>query len=199
LPQPFFGNPLKARVVVLTLNPGVGPHDYYGEYGDPPLRRALLASYRQPNRHGSFMWLDPKHSWHGGFFYWNGRLRGTIRKLAHRWNIPHSAALRRFACLFACVELFPYHSARFGIPDSILESLPSVRLARSFAREVLVPRARRRECLLIVARSAERWHISKAPNVIVYRGTETRAAFLTPESRGGRCIVRYLSNRRIAV
>src|ERR1041384_1395391 len=49
LPQPFFGNLSKARVVVLSLNRGVGPEDYYGEYRDPVLRQALLASYRQPN------------------------------------------------------------------------------------------------------------------------------------------------------
>src|SRR5574341_1060798 len=60
LPQPFFGNPLKAAVIVLTLNPGVEPHDYYGEYRDARLRRAILASYQQPERFGHFMWLDPQ-------------------------------------------------------------------------------------------------------------------------------------------
>ncbi len=32
IPQPFCGNVYSARVVILALNPGLNPLDYFGEY-----------------------------------------------------------------------------------------------------------------------------------------------------------------------
>lgn len=185
-------------MVVLTLNPGVGPHDYYGEYRDPVLRRALLNSYRRPDRHGSFMWLDPRFSWHGGFAYWHGHLKSLIRTLAERWGVERAAAQRRFAHLFAYMELCPYHSSSFSVSNKTLNHLRSVELARSFAPDVLRARAASGKCLLIVARRADPWGLRASPNVVVYRGPEARAARLTPSSRGGRRILRFLSGAIVA-
>lgn len=192
LPQPFFGDPNRARVVILTLNPGVGPHDYFGEYETPGLRRALLSSLRNPTNSRGFLFLDPRFSWHGGFAYWHGRLKGVIEVLAHRWKLSIPDAHRKVASSIATLELLPYHSSRFGLPKGVLRDLPSVQLARSFAREVLLPRAKNGECLIIMARSAVRWGLKPGRNILVYSGSEARAAFLTPQSRGGRAIVRFL-------
>lgn len=47
IPQPFFGDPLTARVVVLTLNPGLNPHDYFAEYRVHGFREQLIANLRR--------------------------------------------------------------------------------------------------------------------------------------------------------
>jgi len=42
LPMPFVGNLERASIFILMLNPGVGPHDYFGEHGLTEYRDALL-------------------------------------------------------------------------------------------------------------------------------------------------------------
>ncbi len=192
LPQPYFGDPATARVVVLALNPGVGPHDYFGEYEVPAFRRALLRSRLRSGRRQGFLFLDPRFSWHGGFGYWHGRLRGVIERLADHWQVPIHKAHSRFARLFATIELLPYHSASFEMPVRILHQLPSVRLARSFVKDVLLRRAAAGRCLVVISRSAGLWGLPSRRNVLLYRGPEARAAFLTPGSRGGRRILTFL-------
>jgi len=76
LPQPFCGDVRGASIYILALNPGLGPHDYFGEYKVPKFRRALLSALKQrvSGNHLKFHWLDPQFSWHGGFRWWHGRL-----------------------------------------------------------------------------------------------------------------------------
>jgi len=81
LPQPFGGDPLSARVVVLLLNPGLGPHDAFAESTQPDFQAALMATLRRANG-GSFLFLDPHFGWHGGFQWWNRKLERTIQELA---------------------------------------------------------------------------------------------------------------------
>lgn len=192
LPQPFFGNPATASVVVLALNPGVGPHDYFGEYRVPAYRRALVRSRKTAGASAGFLFLDPRFSWHGGFGYWHGRLRAVIAQLASHWRVPVPRATEKFARLFATIELLPYHSTAFGMSAKIMNHLPSVHLARAFVHDVLIPRAQANRCLIIVTRSARYWRLRKGRNVLVYRGTEARSAFLTPRSRGGARILAFL-------
>src|SRR5262245_22036631 len=46
IPQPFFGNIDPAPVVILTLNPGLSPIDYYSERFVEGYRRALVKNLR---------------------------------------------------------------------------------------------------------------------------------------------------------
>ena len=101
-------------------------------------------------------------------------------------------ALSFFAKSVAALELLPYHSASFGLPARIMNDLHSVCLARSYVSEVLVPRARRGGALLIAARQAGTWGLAEEEHTIVYKGSETRAAYFTPDSRGGKAILRHL-------
>ncbi|HKD99676.1 MAG TPA: hypothetical protein VKE69_01595, partial [Planctomycetota bacterium] len=129
IPQPFFGDLARASIFVLLLNPGVGPHDYYGEFEVPAFRDALLANLRQEFPPGSvpFVFLDPQFSWHGGYDWWHGKLARVIARLAHENDMPFAAARRFVAERLACIELLPYHSASFGIGDRWIQDLPSVR------------------------------------------------------------------------
>lgn len=142
LPQPFVGNSAKASIVVLMLNPGFHPGDF-AEVSSAPLREALVQNLHGQALHCPF--LDPTFAAHPGFDYWHGRLRGVVRQLGDRFGWRYQYTLQRFAAEFASLELFPYHSAKFGVNDAVLARLASVTLMKSFVHEVLVPRTNKRE------------------------------------------------------
>ena len=129
LPMPFVGNLKTASVFLLMLNPGFGPHDYFGEYGVADYRVALLDNLRQTNRN-SFLFLDPRFSWHGGYGYWHNKLQNVITSFAKKVGISYGRARRFFQLQVAAIELAPYHSVNCKIPDRVFNSLQSVKLAR---------------------------------------------------------------------
>lgn len=193
LPQPFFGDVARARVVILTLNPGLHPIDYYAEFCVREYKQAALDSLRrQFNPKYPFIWFDPRFSWHSGFSYWHGRFAGLVNKFAVDLGIRRAKALSFFAKSVATLELLPYHSKSFGLPRRIMNKLPSVRLARSFVSDVLEPRAQSGEVQLVVTRKAKLWGLSENRKTIVYKGSESRGAYLTPQSRGGKAILKQL-------
>ena len=195
LPQPFFGDLRRASIYVLLLNPGLGPHDYYGEYAVPAFRKALLANLRQDFRRGSvpFLFLDPQFSWHGGFAWWHGKLAGVISSLATTWSVPFAAARFRIAHELACIELVPYHSSNFRDAGDWIARLKSVALARAFVHDVVVPRVRRGRAIIIVTRQVKIWDLPKHPRIVCYSNQEARAAHLSPESQGGKAILNHLA------
>lgn len=197
IPQPFFGDLERASVFLLLLNPGLGPDDYFGEYQVPGFRDSLLANLRQDfsGRALPFQFLDPQFAWHGGFDWWHSKLAQVIQELAKTWRIPFSAARAQLARSIASIELFPYHSASFHDAEGWLQSLPSVQLARRYVHDVLLPRVRSKEAIVIVTRKARIWDLPEEDGVIVYTGGEARGAHLTPESPGGRGILAHLLRR----
>ncbi len=194
LPMPFVGNLETASVFVLMLNPGLGPSDYFGEYRVPEYRAALRANLRQ-ERDRPFFFLEPRYSWHGGFAYWHGKLHGLIGSLAQRNGISYGGARQLLQSQLAVLQLAPYHSPRSALSNRLLSALPSVALARAFAVEVLLPRAREGDCLVVVCRKAKTWGLPEMGNVVVYCASEARAAHLGPASRGGKAILEFLDHR----
>ena len=198
LPVPFIGDMEKAKVVLLLLNPGLDPADYFGELEVPDFRSRLVDNLRQDfnRREYPFLYLDPSIAWHSGYRYWHGKFQGIIAELAKRWGVTYAEGRLRFSKKVACVELFPYQSVRCSLPERIRRELPSAKLARDYVRDVLKPRSVVGEVLLIVMRQTEEWNLSESEYVVIYKGAETRAAHLTPASRGGRRIVEFLCNLR---
>lgn len=191
LPIPFVGNLRSGSVFLLMLNPGFGPHDYFGEYEVPEYRDAPVNNLRQgPNN--SFLFLDPRFSWHGGFDYWHTKLRDVIAALAKSVCISYGEARKFVQSRIAAVELAPYHSANFSVPKRVFDSLQSVELARAFVREVLLPRAKAGECLLVATRAVKRWDLPRHRNIVLYGPAEARSAHLSVRSRGGSAILRFL-------
>jgi hypothetical protein len=192
--MPFVGDLLRASIYVLLLNPGVGPHDYFGEYEVPAYRNALLANLRQQFGAGQlpFTFLDPLHSWHGGFAWWHGKLAAVIKKLSLGLGVSFASARAKLATELASLELVPYHSSTFRDPDKWRQTLTSVALAKNFVSEVIFPRVERGEAIVIVARQTALWGLADHPGVIRYTGAQARAAHLTPDSPGGRAILERL-------
>lgn len=197
LPKPFLGDLRRASIYVLLLNPGVGPHDYYGEYEVAKFRRALLANLRQEFELGSppFLFLDPQYSWHGGFGWWNGKLAGVIAALAYTWAVPFAEARTRLARELASIELVAYNSPSFRDGGRWIQRLQSVALAQTFVHDTVLPKVRSGKAIVIAARRAEAWNLPNHRAIIRYSPQEARAAHLSPKSRGGSEILRHLGRR----
>lgn len=156
LPMPFLGNLRRARVFLLSLNPGLGPHDYFGEHQVDEYRSALLANLKQ-DRNVRFPFLDPAHFWHGGSAYWAPRLRGITEGVQSGLNIKPREAREVCAAHIAVLELVPYHSANFRMSRRGIDTLASTNLIRDFVFTELLPRHRSKDCKLIVLRSRDLW------------------------------------------
>jgi len=194
LPQPFVGDLQRASIYILSLNPGCGPQDYFGEYTVKEYHDALLANLKQ-RFNGSdfpFLMLDPKYSW--GFRYWHRKLSAIILKLSKKWEVSFADARRVLASQVASLELFPYHSSSFHDFGGWLKrnELESVTLARRFAEEVICPRVKAGDAIAIVLRKAKFWNFPKMKGVVAYGRSEAQSANLTPTSRGGKAILKQL-------
>lgn len=193
LPQPFFGDVRRASVYILMLNPGLGPTDYYGEYEVPAYRTALLDNLKQKfhNDKNPFLFLDPQFAWHGGFDWWHGKLAKVIECLASYWNISFAEARVRLGSKLASIELIPYHSLSFRDSDKWLRNLCTVKLAKSYVSEFVFPRVRQRKAIVIVTRKVKEWNLPHLDGVFTYTSGQARGAHLTPDSPGGRAILRH--------
>lgn len=156
LPMPYLGNLRRARVFLCSLNPGLGPHDYFGEHHVPAYSNALLKNLRQ-DRDARFPFLDPAHAWHGGSAYWAPRLRGITEGVQKRLGIDPREAREICANHIAVLELVPYHSGNFKLNRRSIDSLESTNLIRNFVFSELLPRHLSKDCKLIVLRSRNLW------------------------------------------
>lgn len=195
LPQPFLGDLRRASIYILGLNPGLGPGDYYAEYEVPRFKRALLLNLKQKSSRHSvpFLFLDPQYAWHGGFGWWHAKLAKVISHLAEKtWGVPLAHARARLAGKLASIELVPYHSLNFA--SYWTRHLPSVALARNFVHDVVLAKVRRGDAIVVALRRAGDWNLPKHPGIVTYGRKQARAASLSPESKGGKAILRHLSN-----
>jgi hypothetical protein len=193
IPQPYAGDLRKAKVVIVLLNPGLTFTDYWGEAHISGFRERLIKNLRQTFDDSCdfpFLWLNPDLCWHGGFVWWERKLRDVTTKIAERcFNGSYRDALWDLSKRIASAELFPYHSSTFGA-HSILESLPSVKAMREFVRNGLLQRADGGLTKLIVTRQAEGWKLPTShEHVVIYPKSQARGASLGPDSRGGKAIL----------
>jgi hypothetical protein len=187
LPIPYSGNLRTADIVVLLLNPGFSFSDYYEsrspEFCDR-LKKTLAQNFtgvRFP-----FVWLDPEYCWHGGFRWWEQKLRAVISRIAkEKFSGKYLEALRDMSNRLALVELIPYHSSSFTA-HGLIRDLPSACAARRFAQDA----ASQGDKTIIVTRQAASWNLSvENDHLVVYEGGLTRGASLGPSSPGGKAIL----------
>ena len=194
LPQPYGGDLRKAEIFILLLNPGLGYTDYWGESRMESFRKRLESNLRQDLEgiEFPFLWLDPELCWHGGFVWWEKKLREVINVIAReRFNGRYIDALRDVSKKLASLELLPYHSFSFGA-HRLIDELPSVKVIREFVRGKLVQEAKSGKKTLIVTRQQNAWNLpTREKNIIIYTGGHTRGASLGTNSEGGKAILRH--------
>jgi hypothetical protein len=194
LPVPYEGDLNRAEIVILLLNPGFSYGDYWAETNRPEFRQRLKDNLRQSfdGVEFPFLELDPQFCWHGGFVWWEKKLRNVITQIAaKKYEGRYLDALRDLSGKLACVELVAYHSPSFRA-HAVIDQLPSVKIVRKFVRESLGPAANEDKRTVIVTRQAKAWGLPLgAKNVVTYKGGETRGASLSPKSPGGKAILRH--------
>ena len=198
LPMPFVGDLVNADIVILLLNPGFETADYVAGGLGSALRTACADTIRQRVSEFAipFIFLDPQFCWSGGYRWWEGKLRGVLAEFARHRGLSYLEALKATSRRLAVLEYFPYCSN--SGPEGLKE-LPSSTVARNYVHEAVLPRARKGDLTLVVTRQANAWGITSeydnGSDIIVYAGGETRAAHLSPGSRGGKAILnRLLAN-----
>lgn len=96
--------------------------------------------------------------------------------------------MRSLSQRLAVIELIPYHSGSFKA-YKIIEKLPSAQAARDYVQKAVLPKARRGDAVVIVTRKVREWRVG-GKNVILYKGSETRGASMSPRSKGGLAILK---------
>lgn len=198
LPVPYVGDIRRAKIVILSLNPGLEYTDCWAESKMPAFRMRLKENLQQSLIGADFPFygLDPQFCWHSGFVYWEKKLRDVIVRIAaERFNENYFDALRDLSKEFACLELIPYHSSSFHAHSLVKKHLPSVEMVKKFVRERLVPEAKEGKRTIIVTRQVREWGfpgIAKSKkNLILYDSGHARGASLSPVSEGGKAILRH--------
>ena len=74
-----------------------------------------------------------------------------------------------------------------------MRNLHSVKLARAFVNNVVVPRVKRGKAIVIILRKEKLWNVPELKGVVKYSAAEARAAHLTPNSPGGKAILKHFS------
>lgn len=204
LPQPFNGDLLNAEVYVLTLNPGFACSDYDANYRNPRHRQALLDNIKQnqPSDVLPFFFLDPKFERHDGYGYWNEckGLRKIIEEIRRCKNGMTCEDVRNLlGRKMAIVEIFPYQSADASGLGPWIDKLPSSKLALEFVKCHVLEKVKRDEALVIVVRQVERWDralSNRVEGVIRYTHGEARQASLSPNTRGGKAIIKWFCQQK---
>jgi hypothetical protein len=198
LPQPYFGNLDTASIFVLMSHPGMNPLDFEVEDKELEYRQALLRGLRQKNSADEYpyVFLNPSFAWHTGYEYWQKRLGATPLAVAKQLRISKHAATRRLAREMACIQLVPYHATHLKMAHDMESLLASMEAAISFVQEVLLPRAQRGEILIVVVQKARYWSLPERDNIVIYGPGEYLGAYLTPKTRGGEAIIRWLASRK---
>jgi hypothetical protein len=194
VPHPFCGDLLNAEVYILMLNPGYGSHDYFAELEVADYTDAARKNLKQtftPDDFPFFL-LNPQFAWTGGFMWWHKKFAYTIEELAGMNGISYAAARHLLSQKIASIELIPYHSTSFYDAGNWRKKLPSVKMARLFVHDYVLPRIMNNQAIIIVTRQASEWDLPEHPNIIKYSSSQARGAHLSPNSPGGKAILAQL-------
>jgi len=181
-PHPYAGNLERAKIFILSLNPGLHPGEYILDI-DPKFIEIHNKNLRQEEMDYPFYFLNPYLSIHPGYTYWFKKFRDLINEIKDHIGIKWVEAQKRLSRLVATLELVPYHSQTYGLTDSILRELKSVKVMKDFVNTILVPKAEKKEILIIITRKIGYWGLKESDNIILYKSNETQSASLGRNSR----------------
>jgi len=138
LPVPYLGNPKKAKIILLCLNPGYNKSldrkAQKDKYCFKESIKALKFSSKTP-----FICLDPKLEYTGGYKWWTRLLRSLIREFG----------LKTLSKKLMCLQYIGYHSKTFRRPPCVL---PSQKFTFFLLRKVMKSKK-----VVVVMRSKHLW------------------------------------------
>ncbi|TKB71603.1 MAG: hypothetical protein E8D46_15780 [Nitrospira sp.] len=197
IPQPYAGDLIKADIFLLQMNPGFGAHDYYAEYRDEHFRSTIELNLKQKLKgiKYPFFVLNPAFAWHGGFKYWEARLRRFARAFQIRNRLStYQDALSMLSHRVAVIELVPYHSRKWNLPRKIVSELPSSNAIKEFVRSTVVERAKTGDAIVIVMRGNQYWGIGNSSRGVISdpRSFTNQGAYFTNKGKAKRKLAAWL-------
>lgn len=193
LPQPYMGNLAKSRIVLVMLNPGYAGTEFE-EHKDLQARKAILDTINQ-NFSGdlagsNYMYMNELFKDTAGYRYLcceprnpiKGCLRDCIVQYAKEKGISIENSQQYISNNLCMIELFPYHSAKFGKVKPMINDLPSHLQAKAF----IIEKAKDKKNLIFLVRGAERFDESflSQKNVIRFGQGESRKMYFTLHKHG---------------
>jgi hypothetical protein len=197
--QPYYGNIKKAHICFLFLNPGFDPDDYDDESEETEngcnFRGVLIKAIKQEEMDYPFYPLnpelkrskpdsklkntdDPRRDWTGARKYWESKLKSVIKYFKEK-GLCEENIRNLIQKEFCVIELFPYHSKEFGIPDKHLclpNGIPSVNECRKYVDEL----SKDNEKLIIILRKSKIWKLEKNKHILINGPKEARSGTIGP-------------------
>lgn len=193
LPVPYTGDIINAKVYILLLNPGFSILDYDME-NNKNIRQDIINNIRQDFSKIKYpmIWLNPLYLWTGGGQWIESKLKDIIYQVEKVKNISYIQSLEYISQRIALIELVPYHSKIFNLPQTTLNSLESVVKIKSFINDYVVNKVKNNDACIIATRKARDWNLPKDDNIIVYEGSKARGASLSLNTDGGEKILEFI-------
>lgn len=110
LPGPYLGNPVNAKVVILSLNPGYSKNDTV-LHQEEKFKNDLRANLLHNPIEYPFYYLNPEKPFKdcGGQRFWQPILQPIINKI-YKKVLDQKESVKLIANRVAVIEWFPYHS-----------------------------------------------------------------------------------------
>lgn len=181
LPQPICGNIENAKIIICSLNPGLGKGDEDIEdkskaksKGLPYLREDILEQLNQYNPNNNFFWITERAKGTSGYRYWMGKFNqknadaSLIKNICKEYNQKgiekkeeEEDIITMLSESVATVELIPYHSVKmtYDMQRELLKC-PSVIMLKEYMQEKIIPSLREKNQMLCMMRSFESWEIT---------------------------------------
>jgi len=151
LAEPYCGDPFKAKIILLQLNPGIDwPVGYEDDKDDfayklfPHYKKDILKSILHQKNQYPFFELNPEYRILGGFRYWSKKFSPFIKSKNDYKTIANKVCV---------IEFFPYHSRNYRYLGKTLE-------CQKYNFK-LVEMAMDRKAIIILMRGKNQW----LPNV----------------------------------
>lgn len=192
LPAPYWGDLLRARVLICLKNPGFDNTDYFLE-AQPGFQEAQLRTIHQQLADDPypFVHLDPRFSWSGSFLWWAAKFR-PISDALQADGLSYQGALQHIAQNVAALQLVPYRSLdssrlRWRVRGSVMPSVEE-------ARQHLACTTHKRKQLVLVMRSHADWHTAACADQhdTYLHGPRLQGVSLHPRFPAGRALLQRL-------
>jgi hypothetical protein len=144
IPEPYHGN-ITAKIILLSLNPGFDETDYAFHHHNRAFIKASFGNLAHTASEFPFYLLNPEFSCAPGHGYWMKRLK----ELVFRYGA------KRIAQEIGVIQWLGYHSRK---SDEILKR-DSICPSQDYGFN-LVKQAMKRDALIVIIRSAKKWHNS---------------------------------------
>lgn len=183
LPQPICGDIRNAKIIICSLNPGLGEGDAELENigkasaaGLPYLKDEFLKQLNQDEPTNNFFWITEKAKGTSGYKYWTRKFNQKNPKASLVQAIKSGYAAKgieiidenimiMLSKLVATMELFPYHSVKMtGKMQGELLGVPSVQGIRDYLQNDIVPNLKKNNQLLCMMRSFKVWSFDSKNN-----------------------------------